>query len=252
MTTLRPAQVTTTTPTSTTSSSPFESPTPEALVVRAWNEAHAKRDVSALDAVYAPDVWFYGTKLPKAECEKRKAAAFAAMPDYTQSLADVTYMDDGAGGFFVTLTKVSMSQGESKRHAAYVYVDDGKIVAEGDAKRVDDPLGRRCITITPDGWFIPNGFVGGLNAVSSLDAVRGTMRSKHLAELRAKFGPSMTASIMTCAGDRNGIGAVQSDYAISLHVRGWISHDEHMLPWATVNGATNVLSWSDDAPTEQL
>lgn len=226
---------------------------PAEAVVLAWNAAHSKRDVSALEAVYAADVWFYGVRLSKAECGKRKAAAFVAAPDYTQTLADVKFMDDGSGGFFVTMTKISVAHGESKRYAAYLYIDDGRIIAEGDGKPLYDPLHRSCVTITPDGFFVANETVVAPARISSLEAVRGTMKSKHLAELSAEYHvPYLKVSVLACAGDLNALGEPAKSYTLVLSVPGWNSHDDHILGSAEVDSVTMVLSWSDGAASERL
>ena len=222
-------------------------------VVLAWNAAHARRDASALDGVYAADVWFYGVRLSKAECEKRKAAAFVATPDCTQALADTKYMDDGSGGFFVTMTKISSAHGESKRYATYLYIDDGRIIAEGDGKPQDDPLHRSCVTITPDGWFVANETVAVPGQMSSLEAVRGTMGSKHLAELRAAYQvPFLKVSVLACAGDLNALGEPAKGYTLVMAAPGWDLHDNNIFGSADVDRVTKVLSWSDGAASESL
>jgi len=234
-------------------SAPPAQASPAEAVVLAWNAAHSKRDAHAFDTVYAADVWFYGVRLSKAECKKRKAAALIAAPDYTQTFADVKYMDDGSGGFFVTMTKISAAHGKSKRYAAYLYIDDSRIVAEGDGNPLDDPLHRACVTITPDSWFVANETVAAPGQISALEAVRGTMKSKHLAELRAKFQvPLLKVSVLACAGDLNALGEPAKSYTLVMAAPGWNSHDDHEFGSAEVDRVTKVLSWSDGAASETL
>jgi hypothetical protein len=211
-------------------------------IVASWDTAHAKRDARALDAVYAPEVWFYGFRLSRAQCEKKKAAAFAAAPDDTPSIEDVAFMDDGAGGFFVTLTKVTTSAGKRKRHPAYLYIDEGYVIAEGDGKAIGDHLSEhRCVTVTPDSWFVPHEVAEGPWRVSALQAVRTTMASKHLAEMRAKFNARwIKASIVSCP--------VKSDRAYHLQLVAPDVFDSHLLGVAHVDGISGQLTWTEYVP----
>src|SRR5579863_4302706 len=53
---------------------PFAAPR---LVLLQWNAAHDAHDAKALEALYAPNVKFYGSSLSGVACAKGKAAAFA-------------------------------------------------------------------------------------------------------------------------------------------------------------------------------
>ena len=75
-----------------------------------WNQAHNAHDVNDLASLYAPEVLFYGTELTKAACVEKKRRAFAATPDYTQSIRDATFEAGTNDRTFVRLVKTSTTQ----------------------------------------------------------------------------------------------------------------------------------------------
>ena len=227
-------------------SAPADAPNPVAELVRRWDRAHSARDAHALEALYADSVRFYGADLGRADCVKRKAAAFAAAPDYEQTSADVKTMPDGAGGFFVTLTKIASQGGVSRRFPAYLYVDGGRIVAEGDYKPVPDPIGRTCITITPDDWFVPNDHVTAPYRISALEAVQTAMRSSHFLALRKNSGKNLKIGIIACAGRVDLAGARSDDYALEVTGDRWLVEDR----WVSVDGVTKAVSWGSAATSQ--
>jgi hypothetical protein len=78
-----------------------------------WNEAHVKHDVKALEGLYALNVRFYGQPLSGEECVKRKAAAFAKSPDYTQSIRNVRMHQRVRGQIEVTFVKHTSEKGKT-------------------------------------------------------------------------------------------------------------------------------------------
>lgn len=58
-------------------------------VLRAWNDAHTAHDASALSALYADEVRFYGARLSRTACVSRVAAAMKKHPDESQTVKDV-------------------------------------------------------------------------------------------------------------------------------------------------------------------
>ena len=88
-------------------------------IVDRWNDAHARRDAQALEAVYAPNVSYYGTELTSAECVRRKAAAFAKTPDFTQSIRDVKLETTPDGkDTWARFEKTTTSGGKAKSYRA--------------------------------------------------------------------------------------------------------------------------------------
>ena len=232
----------------------------EALVVK-WNAAHSSRDASALKAIYAPELWYYGERLTREKCVKQKAATFASNPDFAQSIIDPTYMDDGTGGYYVTFTKITTSHGSSRRRPTYLYLGVGNIVAEGDFAPTPDPLERPCINITPDGWFLPNDAIVAPYVISALDAVRGTVRSKHLAALRTKLhARALEVSVVACAGAVDANGEPENNYALSVDNPDWAPSPSEgalgghptLVVSAFVDAITRTLSWDDGAASETL
>lgn len=90
-----------------------------------WNAAHNAHDAKALGALYAPSVVFYGVTLTNEECVRRKQAAFAASPDYAQSIRDVR-----TDGTTVRFVKTSTSNGKSTDYPSVLVLRDGHIVEE--------------------------------------------------------------------------------------------------------------------------
>jgi hypothetical protein len=99
-------------------------PAPESVLGK-WNAAHNAHDANALRDVYAPTVVFYGASLSNDECVRRKQAAFAASPDYGQSIRD-TKVD----GSTVRFVKTSTTKGKSTDYPSALVVRDGHIVEE--------------------------------------------------------------------------------------------------------------------------
>ena len=117
-------------------------PSPPPIVTR-WNDAHVAHDANALRALYAETVYFYGKSLPRAECVKRKADAFAKAPDYSQAMRDVVATQRG-DHLVIALVKAWTTSGKTTDSLSVLYVDaQGHITAEMD-KPVDDSwcLGR--------------------------------------------------------------------------------------------------------------
>jgi hypothetical protein len=107
-------------------------PTAPAPVVAQWNDSHTARDASALGTIYAATVYFYGKNLPRAECVKRKAAAFAKARDYTQAVRDVVATQRG-DRTVITLVKQATAAGKTTDFPSVLYVDQqGHISAEMD------------------------------------------------------------------------------------------------------------------------
>ncbi len=115
----------------------------EPLVVGQWNDAHVAHDANALQALYAETVYFYGKTLPRTECVKRKADAFAKATDYGQAVRDVVATQRG-DHTVVAFTKTWTTSGKTTDSPSLLYVDrQGHITAEMD-KPADDSwcLGR--------------------------------------------------------------------------------------------------------------
>jgi len=107
---------------------PFAAPR---FVLVKWNAAHNTHDTSALQALYAPRVKYYGQTLAGSACAKGKAAAFAKAPDYAQAIRDASFTKQDSS-WLVSFTKTSTSRGKSKDYPAYLVVADGHITEEGD------------------------------------------------------------------------------------------------------------------------
>jgi hypothetical protein len=62
-----------------------------ATLTKAWNDALAKRDAKALEALYAKNVRLYTVDMTREKAVKAKAEAFANDKEYTQSIAAVEF-----------------------------------------------------------------------------------------------------------------------------------------------------------------
>lgn len=163
-------------------------------VVLRWNEAHNRHDVAVFDSLYAPTVSFFGAKLSRAECVKRKSAAFAKAPGFTQTLGPMTFKsgEDG-GGTLVRFVKTTSFAGKATDYPAFLVVKDGHIIEESDnvsdenlrrrAQRVEDEKARWCLD--PD-WY-PNAKVAAPLRMSAAEAWSVPWSSKHIADLRARL-----------------------------------------------------------------
>jgi hypothetical protein len=129
-----------------------------------------------------------------------------------------------------------------ERYPAYLYIDEGHIISEGDGKKIGDHLSEhRCVTVTPDSWYVPHEVAEAPYRVSALQAVRTTMSSKHLAEIRAKFHTRwIKATVVSCPG--------HNDSAYHLEMSAPDVFDSHMLGVAHVDGMTGALTWTDYVP----
>jgi hypothetical protein len=122
-------------------------------IVTQWNDAHVARDANALQTLYADTVYFYGKSVPRAECVKRKAAAFAKAPDYSQAVRDVVATQRG-DRLVIAFVKASTTGGKTTDFPSVLYVDaQGHITAEMD-KPVNDtwclgPTGENSVVIPP-------------------------------------------------------------------------------------------------------
>jgi ketosteroid isomerase-like protein len=107
---------------------------PEAVtsLVTRWNEAHVKHDATALAALYAEVVYFFGKTLPRTECSRLKSEAFAKAADYTQVANDVTVTERG-DRWVVSLTKSWTASGRTTETPTVLYLDKhDRITAEMD------------------------------------------------------------------------------------------------------------------------
>jgi hypothetical protein len=101
--------------------------------VRDWNAAHAKRDAHALGPLYADKLSHYGKEMPRAEVVKAKEAAFAAAPDFTQSIGKIDIEDglnpdERLARFIKTVTQ----KGKTKDYPAFLRFSGDRIIEEND------------------------------------------------------------------------------------------------------------------------
>ncbi len=76
-------------------------------LVAAWNAALNAHDATALAAVYAPKVSFYGQNQSRDQVLAGKRAALAKSPDFKQSLSDVQFVPRPSGDVEVKFKKTS-------------------------------------------------------------------------------------------------------------------------------------------------
>lgn len=157
---------------------PPDAGVPVAAIVERWNAAHDAHDADALAALYAPTLLFYDTELAGADAVTRKRAALAAAPDYRQTLSDVTFATvDGNGGTFVRFTKTTMTKGARKSFPGYLYVIEGRILAEGD-RVVTSDVGTYHTYCYGGPSGTPNDVRAGSIATSGLEAMLAVRFSK--------------------------------------------------------------------------
>jgi hypothetical protein len=176
-------------------------------VLERWNDAHTAHDTAALGALYADRVLFYadpgrGARIPGADCVRLKAAAFGRAPDYAQSIQDAKFFPDGSGGTYVEFTKVSTIAGKKKRYDAYLFVDSGRIVAEGDGKEGFTVRWNWCVHDIPlsssEFLGVPRDAAIGGFKVAPLEAVRAAARSKRANDLARSHSVRTRVVITGC------------------------------------------------------
>lgn len=96
-----------------TSASPWDPLRDAQKDLARWNEAHVKHDTKVLAELYGTNVRFYGQPLSGDECVKRKAAAFAKAPNYTQSIRNARLNRRVSGEIDVTFVKHTSQAGKS-------------------------------------------------------------------------------------------------------------------------------------------
>lgn len=103
-------------------------------VINEWNSAHVRHDARALEALYAPNVDFYGQKLTNVACAKRKEDAFAKSPDYSQSVTDLEVeVLDGGTSVLAEFLKTTRTRGKTDNFLASLVIGpDLRIAAETD------------------------------------------------------------------------------------------------------------------------
>lgn len=148
-----------------------------------------KHDATALAALYAPSVQFYGSSLSGRECAERKKAAFAKNPDYAQSIRNVVVDGDaGAGGSAtITFTKTSTTQGKSTDFPAIVVVVGGLITAETDqiseANLATQRAAAEMWCVDGSAYGPPNDRVTPPYRISALQAYQRARKSAHFEAL---------------------------------------------------------------------
>jgi hypothetical protein len=155
--------------------------TPDDLVrdtVRRWNDAHARRDAQGLDSVYAESVSHYGKTMKKADVIKAKAAAFAAAPDFTQSIGEVA-LEPGLNRdqTVARFTKTVTQKGKTNAYPAMLELRDDKIEEENDDVdwcRAGDGSGINDLVVPPF-------------EMSASEAVRRAYETKHFKEGAKKY-----------------------------------------------------------------
>jgi hypothetical protein len=96
-------------------------------IVRAWNVAINTHDADKLGAMYGDEIELYGQRVARAKAVALKKAAFA---DHVRDdVTDVAVMETGRATFH---KKSKLAGGKVIEVLAYLDLQDGKIVSEGD------------------------------------------------------------------------------------------------------------------------
>jgi hypothetical protein len=152
-------------------------------IVDAWNLAHTKHDLKALESLYAPWVVFYGQTLTNQQCVQKKRAAFEKTPDYAQSIRDVVVSEGGV----VTFTKTSTSGGKSADYPAVLVVTGGLVSGETDKiteANLEAQASRARMWCVDDSW-LPTDKVIPPYRVSALRAYQKARETKHFKAVEA-------------------------------------------------------------------
>jgi hypothetical protein len=214
-------------------------------VVEQWNQAHNAHDVNDLASLYAPTVLFYGTELTKTACVEKKRRAFAATPDYTQSIRDATFEAGTNDRTFVRLVKTSTTQGKSSTYPAIVVIDaSGAIVEENDDLPED-----WCFDRTKQGRSLQaegNERVVAPFRMSASEAMSKARFSKHVQGLPELVGDMRN---LTCAR-RCAVQTRECGYSVSLH--DMKQHDQEtpssLMGTVTIEPVTRTLWWEQPSP----
>lgn len=213
-------------------------------VVTKWNDAHVKHDAAALEALYASSVVFYGVRMTSGEAAKKKAAAFASTPGFTQTVSAATLEEsDEPGVVWARFTKTTAG----KSFPALLIVDASHRIRE----EADD------VTQDPD-WCrqksdgMENDRVVYPFRLGAEDAIRRTLRSKTVAGVQGPKVAVGNSSEFSCA-KRCAKASRDCDFTFKLHNMLDTTSVSKTITWAHVDPLTAKLYWSEYATTpEQL
>lgn len=111
-------------------------------VLYAWSDAHESGRAKRLKALFAPQVYFYGTELTNAECVARKSEYLAAHPDFVQRVGDDIRIESEVGRIRIAFTKIVTTDKPQQYESYLELIDDEgswRIAVEGD-KATDEKL----------------------------------------------------------------------------------------------------------------
>lgn len=214
-------------------------------IVERWDHALNTHDLQDLASLYATNVLFYGTELPRAACVERKRRAFAATPDYEQSIRNVSIEAGKAGSSFVRLVKTSTTQGKSSDYPAILVIDaSGAIVEESDDLPED-----WCIDKKKQGLSLQaegNERVVAPFRMSASEAMYKTRFSKHVQGLPELVGDMRD---LTCAR-RCPVQTRECGFSVSLH--DMKQHDQEtpssLMETVNIEPVTRTLWWEEHLP----
>jgi hypothetical protein len=173
--------------------------------LKKWNDAHVNHDSKALEAVYAPTIRFYGQQLSASECVKRKAAAFAKSPDYSQTIRNVAFVQQG-GGYLLRFTKTSTSHGKSTDYPSFIVVVADRVTEESDDLTDESLRAQATLAVAKkltDDWCIeadgfPNDTITPPFKTSANRAMVALWKSKHVEALGRTLGQIGIDAPMGC------------------------------------------------------
>lgn len=231
--------------------------TPVHVVADRWNDAHNKRDVKELEAVYATSVDFYGQTLSGAECAKRKMAALAKSPKYRQAIHSWMYGQaetaDGQGATGVIFTKTTTENGKSTDYIQLLTIDKTlKITREID-RTSEQNLAKASWPWCMDGYNESNDKVRPPFKISSNEAIARFARSKHLASINASApsGHGYGGDGFDCTVPCDTTQPRSCGYNIRV-VDAGATTISRLVEWVYVDGITGVLWYPDPNPEAGL
>ena len=231
------APITSSAPSASASAVPADPDAARVTVVTRWNDAHTSHDSKALEALYAPKVVFYGTSMTNVEAAKKKGAAFAASPDFTQLAGKPVFeASDAPGALWARFTKTTNAKGKATDYPVLLIIGaDGRIIEEADDVTRND---RWCFK-TLEGSPIWGDQIVWPFRISAQKAQALAFGSKHVS--RQTEWPSMAADRFICA-KRCAVPSRDCDFRTRLD-DGHSTSPSSMIEWLNIDPITKKLYW---------
>lgn len=213
-----------------------------------WNRAHTAHDVNELVELYDNVVFYYTYKQEKELCLQDKIRLFDKNPDFSQSINGPVTIENNAGTYKCSFSKLVQSNGKDSFYDSYLFVRDveGKlrIIREGDLA-TDANVRRKSEKINVPSQYISGDFDGDGSEEKAWLVFNGGDKQSLI-----KFNKSTIPSIPVstyfetspqCLNDLNMDGADEIGI-LPLAYSGWANY--HVYSFMNGKWIQSVESWA--------